>query len=421
LPNADSRTGKGGHGRDGGPPGLDLARLRAHLDATAPGLVTGPLSARLIAGGRSNLTYSLTDGTHHWAVRRPPLGHVLATAHDMAREFRVLSALAPSGVPVPVAVTHCADPDVIGAPFCVMQYVDGAVYRVGEDIETLPPDRRQAVAHTLIDVLAQLHDVDPAEVGLADFGRPEGFLERQVRRWKTQLDASHSRPLAGAQDLHAGLAARIPVSARSCLLHGDYRLDNVIIGADGQVAAVLDWEMSTLGDPLTDLALFLVYHAGLGPDRGALAPAASPPLPGFPGGADLAARYAHRHPVDLSRLDWYLALAFFKLAVISEGIHFRFGTGQTVGAGFEQVGERVEPLLAAGAAALARDVEADGGKNQSGQGGSASGDAPAPDPADFADPADPAHTETAASEPTTRTAGRHSTAGLPTEKEHRHA
>ncbi|HEV2635977.1 MAG TPA: phosphotransferase family protein [Actinocrinis sp.] len=339
-------------------PGLDLSRLRAHLDVVAPGLVAGPLSGAVIAGGRSNLTYAVTDGAQRWAVRRPPLGHVLATAHDMGREYRVMSALAPTAVPVPETVAYCADPDVIGAPFYVMQYVDGAVYRLAEDTADLAPDRRAAMTDALVDVLAALHEVDPAAVGLADFGRPDGFLERQVRRWKTQLDASRSRPLAGADALHAGLAASIPASARACLLHGDYRLDNVLVGADDQVAAVLDWEMSTLGDPLTDLALFLVYYAGLGAARGSAVTVTGSPAPGFPSGADLAARYARRHPVDLSRLDWYLALAFFKLAVISEGIHLRFSTGQTVGAGFEQIGQTVEPLLGAGNAALARDTAA---------------------------------------------------------------
>ena len=366
------------------PPGLDLARLHAYLDATVPGLVTGGLSAEVIAGGRSNLTYSLTDGTHRWALRRPPLGHVLATAHDMGREYRVLTALASTGVPVPATIAYCADPEVIGAPFYVMEYVEGAVYRLDGGVEEAEVElgRRETMAHALIDVLAHLHGVDPAAVGLADFGRPEGFLERQVRRWKTQLDASRSRPLIGADELHAGLAKSIPTSPEACLIHGDYRLDNLIVGANGRVAAVLDWEMSTLGDPLTDLALFLIYYAALGGPRAEDLSVTGAPAPGFPAGADLIARYARSRPVDLTRLNWYLALAFFKLAVISEGIHLRFSTGRTVGDGFDRVGETVEPLLGAGIAALARDEAA----------------AAATDPA-----------------------GRPHVAGLPIEKEHPHA
>jgi aminoglycoside phosphotransferase (APT) family kinase protein len=337
------------------PPGLDLARLRAHLDAAAPGLARGPLSAQVIAGGKSNLSYTLTDGEHRWVLRRPPLGHVLATAHDMAREHRVMTALAPTPVPVPAMVLHCADPDVLGAPFYIMEFVDGAIYRKPADTSELDAERCDALAGALIDTLAELHELDPAEIGLADFGRPAGFLERQVRRWKTQLDASRSRPLPGADELHAALAAAVPEGGRPCLLHGDYRLDNVVVGPGDRIAAVLDWEMSALGDPLADLGLFLVYYSGTSAIPGNVVASAATPENAFPDGGRLVERYARRRPVDLSRLDWYVAFGFFKLAALAEGIHYRFAAGQTVGAGFDRIGEAVLPLIAGGAQALARD------------------------------------------------------------------
>src|SRR5690606_4947372 len=188
------------------PPGLDLRRLRAHLDEVRPGLVTGPLTGELIEGGRSNLTYSVTDGATRWVVRRPPLGHVLPTAHDMAREYRVISALADTPVPVPGTVTLCEDETVIGARFYVMDFVTGVPLRRAEQLAPRGPERTRDIALRLIDTLAALHSVDPADVGLGDFGRPEGFLERQVRRWGKQLDASRSRDLPGIDELRARLA-----------------------------------------------------------------------------------------------------------------------------------------------------------------------------------------------------------------------
>lgn len=245
------------------PPGLDPERLRGHLDRERPGLVGGPLSARLIEGGRSNLTYLIGDGTHEWVVRRPPLGHVLATAHDMTREFRVISALHPTAVPVPGPLLLCEDPDVLGAPFYVMEYVAGTPYRTAEQLAPLGPDRTRTALLGLVDTLVELHAVDPAAVGLADFGRPEGFLDRQLRRWAKQLDASRNRDLPGIDELHAALGRSLPGSPAPTVVHGDYRLDNVLLGDDDRIKAVLDWEMSTLGDPLTDLGLLVMYSAPL--------------------------------------------------------------------------------------------------------------------------------------------------------------
>src|SRR5512147_1288651 len=228
------------------PPGLDADRLRALLERERPGLVRGPLSGRLIEGGRSNLTYALSDGASQWVVRRPPLGHVLATAHDMRREHRVISALLPTSVPVPRPLLLCEDEEVLGAPFYVMEFVEGTPYRTAQQLAPLGAERTRNAVLSLVDTLVELHAVDPAEVGLADFGRPEGFLDRQLRRWGKQLDASRNRDLAGIEELHAALGRALPVSPAPAVVHGDYRLDNVLIGDDDRIKAILDWEMSTL-------------------------------------------------------------------------------------------------------------------------------------------------------------------------------
>jgi aminoglycoside phosphotransferase (APT) family kinase protein len=328
------------------PAGLDLDRLRAWLDMARPGLVRGPLRAELLPGGRSNLTYAVDDGHATWVVRRPPLGHVLTTAHDMGREFRVLSALTGTAVPVPAPLCLCADPDVLGAPFYVMARVDGTIYRDAGQVAPLGPSRLRDLAGALVGVLVEIHAIDPAEVGLGDFGRPAGYLARQLRRWSQQLDASRSRPLPGIDELRDVLAGTLPPAAgRGGIVHGDYRLDNVVVGADGDVAAVLDWEMATLGDQLTDLGLLLMYWElmldGVDPT-------------GFPAASWLADRYADRGGTDLTHLAWYVAFAYFKLAVIAEGIHYRYVAGQTVGAGFEQFEALVPRLVERGHAALRR-------------------------------------------------------------------
>lgn len=329
-------------------PGLDLPQFAAWFDGACPGEIGGPLRGQLIAGGRSNLTYEVTDGTKSWVVRRPPLGHVLATAHDMRREYQVITALRDTDVPVPPAYALCSDADVLGAPFYVMAKVDGIAYRTAEQIAPLGPARVQAIAERMIDTLALLHAVDPGAVGLGEFGRPEGFLARQVRRWKKQLDASRSRPVAGIDELHALLAADPPDGGDATIVHGDYRLDNILVDANDQLAAIVDWEMATLADPLTDVGLLIVYQRM---DRLGEGPMASD-APGYPSEAEVLARYAERSGRDLSGLGFYIALASFKLAVILEGIHFRYVHGQTVGEGFENIGVLVEPLVASGLAAL---------------------------------------------------------------------
>ncbi|MBZ6082200.1 phosphotransferase family protein [Streptomyces olivaceus] len=333
------------------PPGLDLDRLRVLLDRERPGLVTGPLSGRLIEGGRSNLTYEVSDGTARWVVRRPPLGHVLATAHDMRREHRVITALHPTDVPVPRTLLLCEDEEVVGAPFYVMEFVAGTPYRTAAQLAPLGPERTRAAVLNLVDTLVRLHAVDTAEVGLADFGRPEGFLDRQLRRWAKQLDASRNRDLAGIDELHATLGRDLPRSPAPTVVHGDYRLDNVLIGGDDDgIRAVLDWEMSTLGDPLTDLGLLVMYSSPLGlPDSPVSTTAQAP---GHPAPAELIERYAARSGRDVSAVAWYTAFAWFKLAVILEGIHYRYTLGQTVGRGFDRIGDLVPVFIEHGLTTL---------------------------------------------------------------------
>ncbi|TQN31843.1 aminoglycoside phosphotransferase (APT) family kinase protein [Haloactinospora alba] len=328
------------------PPGLDLARLRAHMAAERPGLVQGELAGEVIAGGRSNLTYRVTDGHRAWAVRRPPLGHVLPTAHDMGREHRVIAALAGTGVPVPPTVLLCEDPDVLGANFYVMDFVDGTPYRRREQLEEIGPERTRGLVLSLVDTLVELHTVDPGSVGLEDFGRPDGYLQRQLRRWGKQLDASRSRDLPGIDELQQRLTTMLPESPAPTVVHGDYRLDNVLVDERDRITAVLDWEMSTLGDPLTDLALIIAYSSPELPHIAGVSNVGE--APGFPGADEIVRRYAERSGRDVSTLDFYVGFAFFKLAVILEGIHYRHSQGQTVGEDFDRIGEAVPQLVRAG-------------------------------------------------------------------------
>ncbi|GAC1383343.1 MAG: phosphotransferase family protein [Marmoricola sp.] len=334
--------------------GLDLDKLAAWLPSA--GIEAGPdLRGELIAGGKSNLTYAVTDGSHEWIVRRPPLGHVLATAHDMGREYRVMSALQGTDVPVPVTYALCTDPEVLGADFYVMQRCVGTPYRRKEELIALGEDRTRVVSERLIDTMVALHLVDPSAVGLDDFGKAEGFLARQVERWKKQLAASYNRDLPLADALYDQLHAEIPDESAvsySGIVHGDFRLDNVLVDDGDRPTAVLDWEMATLGDPLTDLALMLVYNR-LGEALGGDAVTDVSLAPGFLSEADIVLRYAAGTGRDLSNFGFYIGLAVYKLAAILEGIHYRYLQGQTVGPGFDRIGEGIVPLLDAGLKAMA--------------------------------------------------------------------
>jgi aminoglycoside phosphotransferase (APT) family kinase protein len=334
-------------------PGLDLDALVSYLDEHRPGLMSSAVRGAVVAGGRSNLTYRLVDGERRWVLRRPPLGHVLATAHDMTREYRVMTALASTAVPVPHTELLCEDSEVIGAPFYLMEHVDGLAMRTVDDARWLSDSGALALSHRLIDVLADLHLVDYTAVGLADFGKPEGYLERQVRRWKKQLESSRSRELPGIDELADWLDQHVPASKRATIVHGDYRMDNVLVNSQPLgINAVLDWEMATLGDPLADLGVMYIYWHGTGSeDTGDAITGGLTRRHGFPSFDELVERYAQRTGADVSNLDFYIALGYFKLAVVLEGIHYRYTHGETVGEGFEKIGALVHPLIEQGLAA----------------------------------------------------------------------
>ena len=336
-----------------GLPGVDLAALARWMDAEHPGLRRGELAGEVIAGGKSNLTYRVGDGDTTWALRRPPLAHVLPTAHDMVREYTVISALAPTGVPVAEPVALCTDAGVLGAPFYLMAFVDGVVLDRAETVANLTPGAAAAVCEQLVDTLIALHAVDPAAVGLSEFGRPEGFLARQVRRWHQQWQASETRPLDLLEQTVQRLTATMPAESAPAIVHGDYRLTNVMYRPRlDAIAAVLDWEMATLGDPLTDLGLLVVYQ-DLSAEEAFVMPRMRPG-DGFLTSAQLVERYASGSDRDLSDLAWYVGLGYFKLAVVAEGIHHRYLQGKTVGAGFDHFGAAVPALLSAAVAALAK-------------------------------------------------------------------
>jgi aminoglycoside phosphotransferase (APT) family kinase protein len=347
------------------PPGLDLEALAAYLGPRVGGLA-GALRGEVIAGGRSNLTYTVDDGERRFVVRRPPLAHVLPTAHDMAREYRVLAALQDTGIPVPHVIALCEDESVIGARFYVMEWIDGHVIR-----DVLPaefpdsPETRRAMSSALIATLLQLHAIDPDAVGLSDFGHPEGFLSRQVRRWWQQWEASKTRDLPSIEALRRRLDETVPVPSAPGIVHGDYRIDNVMYApADpSHIVAVIDWEMCTIGDPLCDVGLLCVYWADDESEAAArtLHGRAITVEDGFFKRADLLRDYAAGTQRDLTSLDWYIALGAYKLAIIAEGITARFLMGMTVGEGFETMGEMVPAIVESGLVALDRLGTTQGG------------------------------------------------------------
>ena len=347
-------------------PGIeDVRRLVGWLSANGVPGASGLSGIDLITGGRSNLTYRLrrapgddrvsdeggSGACGDLVLRRPPLGHVLPTAHDMGREYRVLSALHGTAVPVPEPVVHCPAPEVIGAPFYVMRYVPGLVLRTQEDAEQITAAQARDISEQLADTLAAIHQVDVAAVGLDGFGRPDGYLARQLKRWQRQWELSVTRELPRYDQLVARLTERLPredAHRPATLVHGDFRPDNVLIQIEPELSinAVVDWEMSTLGDPLADLGLTLTYWADPG-DTERLAiklPGDVTARPGFLSGREFAERYARQTGYGLAGIGYYVAFGCFKLAVVSEGIHARYLQHKTVGEGFEQTGEGV-PIL----------------------------------------------------------------------------
>ena len=305
-------------------PGLDVGRASAWLE-TNVSAATGPFEFDLIAGGHSNLTFAVTgsDGSR-FVLRRPPLGHVLASAHDMGREHRILAGVQDTDVPVPPVEGFCSDPAVIGAPFYVMGYVVGHVVRDAETARaTLSLEARANASRSLVDTMAKIHAVDLDAAGLSDLGRHEGYIARQLRRWYGQVSQQRTRDLPAIDRIHDALEARIPDQDSATLVHGDYRLDNCMVDDDGELVAVLDWEICTLGDPLADVGLLLVYHTGPDDEPSAWTSPATT-ASGFPNRAELVERYAAVSGRDVSNIDVYVAFAFWKLACILEGVYARY-------------------------------------------------------------------------------------------------
>ena len=343
-------------GDDASPAGLDIRAFDAWLAHRSPELHgDGPIGAELLTGGLSNLTYRITGTVRPIVLRRPPLGHVLSTAHDMAREYRVLTALQGTRVPVPRTRLLQADADAatgVDAPFYLMDHIDGDILDDPTDNAGWAADELRAVSFALIDTLAELHGIDPASVGLDDFGRPHGFLERQLRRWSTQYAGNRFRELPDLDRLLERLGAAIPATLQNSIVHGDFRLDNAIVrrGPTGpRIAAVLDWEMATLGDSLTDVGLLGLYWdiAEVTGDT-TVSRTSVDPAAGYPAFDELLDAYSAARGIRVPRLGWYLGFAAAKLAIILEGIQLRHDQGETVGEGFDHVGELVPLLAAAG-------------------------------------------------------------------------
>ncbi len=331
------------------PKGIDPAGVTAwfatHVEESVP-----PLHFELVAGGRSNLTFRVDDTAgHSYALRRPPVSHVLPTAHDMAREHRLMTALHPTQVPVPRTRGLCEDPQVNGAPFFVMEFVDGAVLRDRvEAEERFEPAGRRAVGEHLATTLASLHQVDVDAVGLGDLARRDGYIERQLRRWRKQYrdsSAAGAEPDPFVEEVGTKLANAIPPQLGATIVHGDYRLDNVIVGTDAHVRAVLDWELCTLGDPLADLGLLLVYWVEPDDAESFLGLAATT-APGFPTRREVLDAYATASGRDVSDVGFYMAFGYWKLACILQGVYVRYVGGAGAGdrGGVDQLPVQVHRL-----------------------------------------------------------------------------
>ncbi|MFO7590546.1 MAG: phosphotransferase family protein [Acidimicrobiia bacterium] len=305
-------------------PGLDIdavtAWLRDHVDG-----VTGALTFSLVAAGGSNLTYRVQDSEGSaWALRRPPVAAVLATAHDMDREWRIITALARTEVPVPAAVARCEDAAITGAPFYVMEFVDGTILRTEADGRRLSPAQALTASDSLVDVQVALHALDVDDIGLGDLAKHRtGYVERQLRRWKTQVERAKVRDLPLLDDLHDRLARAVPEdSPGPSLVHGDYRFDNVVLDDTHRVAAVLDWELCTIGDAVADACWSLLYWIDPG-DRLPFLDSAPTLAPAFPRRADAATRYAASSGRDLDALGWFTVFGYWKMACIVEGVYAR--------------------------------------------------------------------------------------------------
>lgn len=336
---------------------LDLVALERYLAGNGIE-VSGTLQASVITGGRSNLTYRIFSGSEQWVLRRPPLAGLTPSAHDVGREYRILDALQATDVPVPRTVLSCPDPTVLGAPFTLVGFVPGRTLRTQSDLAALTDPELVAVQDELLTVLSRLHAVPFEELGLADFGRPTGFLQRQVNLWRKQWERIRERELPEVDRLHGALSDRVPAGGRIGMVHGDFRIDNTLLdrGETNRVLALIDWEMATLGDPVTDVAMMCAYqHPDF--DHVVGEPAASTSRR-WPGIEALAQSYSVRSGTELGDFDWYLGLAYFKLAVIAEGISARHRAGAGDEPGYATSSLAVPALLAAGLAALDRTPRA---------------------------------------------------------------
>jgi aminoglycoside phosphotransferase (APT) family kinase protein len=316
------------------PEGIHEAEVTKWMAAQLPELRT-PLTFTLIAGGRSNLTYRVEDAEGRaWALRRPPLHHVLPTAHDMSREYRLIDSLGPVSIPVPATIGLCTDEAVSERPFYVMEFVDGHILRSAPEAEAaFDETTRRGIGDHMADTLAALHQVDPDAVGLGDLSRHDGYIERQLKRWRSQYEqmqvegVDHGRLVERVSD---ELARRVPKQQRTSVVHGDYRLDNVVLADDGTVRAILDWEICTLGDPLADLGLLLDYWADR-TDAMAVLGHSPTTAPGFSTRAEVLERYSSLSDLDVSEVGYYMAFGYWKLACILQGVYARYVAGAGAG------------------------------------------------------------------------------------------
>ena len=335
--------------------GVDLANVTRWFEENIDG-VTPPLDFQLIAGGRSNLTFRVTDSAGaRYVLRRPPTSHVLPTAHDMGREFRIISALQDTPVPVPPALGFCEDEAVNQRPFYVMGFVEGQILRDAPAAKDTTPEMRRKIGESLVEVLAAIHAVNPDDVGLGNLAKREGYIERQLNRWHKQFEASKTREVPVIDEVYETLLKRIPDQGPAAIVHGDYRLDNCLIGDDGRVAAVLDWELCTLGDPLADVGLLMVYWSDPDDPIAALGGSATT-LEGFPRRGELIERYGDVSGRDVTELDFYVAFGYWKLACILDGVYTRYAAGAmgNDGADFSGFAESVVRLGEAAQAATER-------------------------------------------------------------------
>ncbi|MFL6765748.1 MAG: phosphotransferase family protein [Sphingomicrobium sp.] len=338
-------------------PLIDEAALGAWLDANVEGF-SGPFALTKFPSGQSNPTYKISSASGEYVLRRKPFGQLLPSAHAVDREYRLLSALSPISFPVPRPLALCDDPGVIGAIFYVMELATGRPYANGA-LPDFDPATRRRMYEQLVDTLAELHNIDPVSADLADFGRPGNYFERQVARWTRQYRDSETDYLPEMERLIAFLPQTVPAQSRSSIVHGDYRIDNVVYDGDGTLTAVLDWELATLGDPLADFS-YLAMQWVMPADGGAGLAGLDLEALGIPTLDEITARYSERSGVPVAdRLDWYFAYNLFRLAGIVQGIKKRVIDGTASHAQASEMAKRV-PMLGSAAWSFAKKAGARG-------------------------------------------------------------